>query len=271
MLHYISFGSGSSGNCSYLFTEKYGILLDAGVGIRMLKKNAKNYGLNLSDIHHILITHDHSDHIRCVGGLSHDYNLPVYATSKVHEGIRKSWCVKHNIDPSLVKVIQKDTPFKLDDFTITPFGVPHDSMDNVGYCIEYQNITFVLMTDVGHLTEEMKTFIGRANYLVIEADFEKEKLLTGRYSQVLKERILSPTGHMSNEECGLAIAENATPALRHVWLCHLSDENNHPVLAEKTVKTILESYGLKVGKQSGADFQLDVLKRNTPSGIYDLI
>lgn len=267
MLHYISFGSGSSGNCSMLYTETDCLLLDAGVGIRMLKKDLKNYGLTPLQIHNILITHDHSDHIRCVGGLSRTYNLPVYAAEQVHKGIRKSWCVRSKIDPSLVHVVEKDQPFQLGEFTVTAFEVPHDASDNVGYCIEHQGITFVLMTDVGHLTDNIKSYISRANYLVIEADYERERLLTGHYPQVLKDRILSPTGHMSNEECATAIAENATPALRHVWLCHLSDENNHPVLAEKTVRRILESYGLK----AGTDFQLDILKRNTPCGIFDLI
>lgn len=270
MLHYISFGSGSSGNCSLLFSQNDALLLDAGVGIRKLKKELKNYGLSPERIRHILITHDHSDHIRCVGGLSHEYNLPVYATELVHNGIDRNWCVKHKIDPSLRRIVVSHQPIELGDFTVTPFHIPHDASDNVGYCIEHQGVTFVLMTDVGHLTEEMKPFIARANYLVIEADFEREKLLNGRYSELLKQRIISPTGHQSNEECAMAIAQNATEALRRVWLCHLSDENNHPVLAEKTVKAILEAHGLRVGTLPGCDFQLETLKRSSTSGIFDL-
>ena len=73
-------------------------------------------------------------------------------------------------------------------------------------------------------------------------------------------------GHLSNKDCAKALAENATPALRHVWLCHLSEENNHPELARKTVEMILQSYGIIPGK----DFMLDVLKRKTPTGIFEL-
>lgn len=270
MVHFISFGSGSSGNCSYLYTDTEGILIDAGIGIRTLKKNFKNYGLSPSGIHYVLVTHDHSDHIRSVGSVAHEYNVPVYATEKVHLGIKKSWCVRYKLDPQLVRKVEKLKTFQLGPFTITPFGVPHDSLDNVGYCIEVEGITFVLMTDIGHLTEEMKPFIARANYLVIEADYEKEKLISGNYPETLKQRIMSPTGHFSNEDSARAIAENATKVLRHVWLCHLSDENNHPVLAEKTVKMVLDQYGIKAGNQDGADFKLDVLKRSTPSGIFDL-
>ena len=83
MLKFISFGSGSSGNCYFLFTENDGLLIDTGVGVRTLKKHFRDYGLSLSQVHHIFITHDHADHIKCVGSLSHDYHLPVYATAAV--------------------------------------------------------------------------------------------------------------------------------------------------------------------------------------------
>lgn len=270
MLHFISFGSGSSGNCSFLFTENDGLLIDAGVGVRALKKQFKDFGLHLSDVKNILITHDHADHVKSVGSLSRDKELPVWTTQGVHAGINNNWCVRCKIAPERVKYVQKGVSFQLGTFMVTPFGVPHDSADNVGYCIEHGGVTFVLMTDIGHLTDEMKSYISKANYLVIEADYETEMLMSGPYPQHLKRRILSPYGHMSNQECGQALAEYATPNLRHVWLCHLSDENNHPELAEKTVKQTLRAHGIVVGNEGGADFKLDVLKRKTPSGIFDL-
>ena len=233
MLHYISFGSGSSGNSSFLFTETDGLLIDAGIGIRALKRQFKNFGLHMSSVKNILITHDHADQVKSLRSRSREYNMPGLETK-------------------------------------TPFGVPHDSADNVGYCIQYKDVTFVLMTDIGHLTDEMKGFISKANYLVIEADYEKEMLISGPYPEHLKRRILSPYGHKSNEECAMALAENATSNLKHVWLCHLSDENNHPDLAEKSVKQILRSHGIVVGNEPGADFKLEVLKRKTPTGIFEL-
>ncbi|MGI6242593.1 MAG: MBL fold metallo-hydrolase [Prevotella sp.] len=270
MLHYISFGSGSSGNCSYLFTENSGLLIDAGVGIRTLKKYFKNYEMQMSNVKNLIVTHDHADHVKSVGSLSNDYNLAVYSTHKVHAGIEKNWCVRNKIMPERKKIIEKNIPFQLDDFSITPFEVPHDSSDNVGYCIQYEDITFVLMTDIGHLTDEIKSYIGKADYLVIEADYEPEMLEQGPYPEYLKNRIRGPYGHMSNMECGLALAENATQKLKHVWLCHLSNENNHPSLAEKSVKQVLRSHGIIAGDEAGADFRLNVLRRKTPSQIFDL-
>ena len=85
MLRFISFGSGSSGNCYFLYTDSDGLMIDAGVGVRTLKKHFRDYGLSLTQVHHLLITHDHADHIKCVGSISHDLHLPVYATEQVHQ------------------------------------------------------------------------------------------------------------------------------------------------------------------------------------------
>ena len=267
MLRFISFGSGSSGNCYYLFTENDGILIDLGVGVRNLKKHFREYGLSLSKVKHILITHDHADHVKSVGSVSRDFSLQVFSTHQVHVGINKNYCVRNKISPDLVRIIEKGNTFKLGDFTITSFGVPHDSSDNVGYLIEAEGVVFCLMTDVGHLTDKMREMIGQANYLVIEANYDEEMLKTGPYPEHLKVRIMSGEGHMENSKCAVAIGENATERLKHVWLCHLSEENNHPELARKTVEQVLRSYGLVAGK----DFLLDVLKRKTPSGVYELL
>ena len=267
MLRFISFGSGSSGNSYYLYTETDSILIDVGVGIRALKKHFHNYGLRFEDVHHIFITHDHADHVKSVGSLSTDYHLPVYATRKIHVGIERNYCVRKKIAPNHVHVIEKGVPLNVGEFKVTPFGVPHDSTDNVGYFVECAGVTFCLITDVGHITEEMHDFIGRSNYLVIEANHGEEMLLQGHYPQYLKDRILGPNGHLSNVACGEALADYASPGLRHVWLCHLSEENNHPELARKTVEQILRSKGIVVGK----DFELEVLRRKTPSEIYKLV
>jgi phosphoribosyl 1,2-cyclic phosphodiesterase len=267
MLKFISFGSGSSGNCYYLGTATDGLLIDIGVGIRTLKKHAKDYGISLGSVRRILITHDHADHIKSVGAFSHDYNVPVYATEKVHKGIDKNYCVQRKLALEQKKMLEPEVTIQLGDFTVTPFLVPHDANENVGYQIEAEGVTFVMITDAGSVTEEMRQRIGAAQYLVIEANHDVEMLRNGPYPQYLKERIISPIGHLSNTECGKVLAENMTEQLKHVWLCHLSEENNHPELARKTVDATLRSYGIIPGK----DIQLEVLKRKMPSGVYELI
>lgn len=266
MLRFISFGSGSSGNCYFLYTETDGLLIDVGVGLRTLRKHFREYGLSLSQVHHVLVTHDHADHIKSVGSISHDCHLPVYATRKVHEGIDRNYCVAKKVEAINRHYIEPGVTFQLGDFTVTPFSVPHDSSDNVGYMIEVDNCNFCLMTDVGIVTEDLASYIQRSRYLVIEANHDREMLMQGPYPDHLKRRIVCGTGHLSNTACGEALANNMTEDLRHVWLCHLSEENNHPELARKTVETILRSYGIIVGK----DIMLDVLKRTMPTGIFDL-
>lgn len=266
MLKFISFGSGSSGNCYYLHNGVYGILIDIGIGVRTLKKYFIEYGLSFSGVRYIFVTHDHADHVKAVGKISSDYNIPVYATARVHEGIRHNYCVRRKINPQNIRILEKNNALTLDAMTITPFHVPHDSFDNVGYKIESEGITFCLMTDAGHVTDEMKRYIGESDYLVIEANHDIEMLSGGTYPQYLKERVAGENGHLSNRDCGYALAENATPRLRHVWLCHLSQENNHPELARKTVAMILKQHGIL----AGVDFKLEILKRRTPSEMYVL-
>ena len=266
MLKFISLGSGSSGNCYFIYTETDGLLIDVGVGIRTLKKHFKDYGLNMALVHRLLITHDHADHIKSVGSMSHDYHLPVYATQIVHEGIDRNYCVVRKVSADLRHLVTPGETFRVGDFLVTPFSVPHDSSDNVGYYIEAQGTSICIITDAGCVTEEMAAYISRAQYLVIEANHDIEMLMQGPYPQHLKQRILSKTGHLSNVDSGKAIAENMSEDLRHVWLCHLSEENNHPELARKTVETVLRSYGVIVGK----DLELEVLKRTVPTGVYEL-
>lgn len=267
MLKFISFGSGSSGNCYYLSTATDGLLIDIGVGIRALKKHFRDYGVNLNMIHHILITHDHADHIKSVGSFSSDYHVPVYATERVHQGINHNYCVQRKVADDLKRYVTPGVSFQVGDFKVTPFPVPHDASENVGYQIEAEGVCFVIITDVGAITEDVKQRISQANYLVLEANHDVEMLRQGPYPEYLKNRILSPNGHLSNSDCGKAIAENMTEGLHHVWLCHLSEENNHPELARKTVETTLRSYGIIPGK----DLELEVLKRKMPSGIYELV
>lgn len=242
------------------------MLIDAGVGVRLLKRHFGEYGLSLLSVHNILVTHDHADHVKSVGSLSGSLNVPVYTTKEVHDGIQRNWYVKRKIENSNIRYVEKNKSQTVGSFTVTPFGVPHDSSDNVGYVIETEGVVFTLITDCGHITEEMRPIIMRTNYLVIEANHDPEMLKNGPYPQFLKNRISSGTGHLSNNDCAETLAECATPELRHVWLCHLSEKNNDPEYARKTVEAILRDRGIIAGK----DFKLDVLPRKKPMGIFDL-
>lgn len=267
-MKFISLGSGSSGNSYLLQSGETSILLDAGISMRSLKKHLKDYGLSLEkDISAVFVTHDHADHIKAVGNLACDCGKTIYATQLVHEGISCNRCLKVRVPSSAKAFLEKGTTLQLGAFRITPFDVPHDSRDCVGYVVEADGVRFCLMTDIGHVTDTIREQVGLANYLVLESNYDVNMLRMGKYSAFLKNRISSDRGHLSNEQAAYLLAEYATPQLRHVWLCHLSEENNHPVLARKTVDAVLRQHGII----PDVDFRLDILKRKTPSEAYSLI
>ena len=262
-LRFLSLASGSSGNCYYLGTEEYGILFDAGISVRTIKKVFKDHRIGQEQILAVFITHDHADHIKSVGVLGEKYNIPVYATEKVHEGINKSRYVDEKLFASR-RIIEKEIPVNIKDFRITAFDIPHDSSDNVGYLIEFGEHKIVLATDAGHISDTMAQYIKIANHLIIEANYDLEMLRTGNYPAFLKERIRNGWGHLSNRETADFLAANFDLHLKNIWLCHLSKDNNHPELAYKTVEMALGQYGIRVGK----DVNLSALKRTNPSDMF---
>lgn len=262
-LSFMSLASGSSGNCYYLGTEEYGILIDAGISVRAIKKALKENNIPFESILALFITHDHADHIKAAGSLGEKYHIPVYATEKIHEGMNHNYCMNEKILSSR-RLVEKEKPLHFRDFIITPFEVPHDGTDNVGYYIEYGTSAFAFATDLGHISDLVARYLRRANYLVLEANYDTEMLKQGNYPAHLKARILKPNGHLSNAETAEFLANNMSPELKYVFLCHLSRNNNHPELAFKTVEYRLLEQGIKVGK----DLQLVILKRHHTSEFY---
>ena len=263
-IQFMSFGSGSSGNCYYLSSENHSILIDAGVGIRTLKKIFKEYSLSLDSIRAIFITHDHADHIKAVGHLSNKYNIPVYSTAKVHEGMSRSYCMTDKLATDRIKYIEKGETKQIGDFMVSCFEVPHDGTDNVGYSIMIDGKAFSFLTDIGHITETAAAHIAQTNYLILEANYDETMLQTGPYPKHLKERIASPTGHLCNSEAANFLANNFPKGLKYLWLCHLSKDNNHPELALKTVELALKNQGIIVGR----DVNVIPLRRTQPSELY---
>ena len=260
------FASGSSGNCYYLGTRRQGILIDAGISARSIQKYLREMGLDFQNIMGVLVTHDHADHIRAVGTLGERVKLPIYTTQEIHEGIDRNYGVREKLRGSSRRYFNKGEEWELFGMRINTFGIEHDSTDCLGYCIDYLGQRFVLMTDCGSVNEEMEAYIRTANHLVIEAKHDENMLLNGPYPTYLKERILSPRGHQSNDVCGELLERNWHPDLRNVWLCHLSLENNDPDIAFNTVAFYLEEIEIIPGQ----DIFLKALDRTTPSPVYVL-
>ena len=261
-MKFISFGSGSSGNCYYLLEDGIGLIIDAGIGIRSFKKYFREYGFTYPTLKAILVTHDHTDHVKAVGALSSEYNLEVFATEEVHKGILNNYYTHKKVRPELCRTYLPGDDWSIGPFHITTFTVPHDASHNCGYFIETATTNFCFITDAGSFTPEMISFIRRARNLVIEANYDAAMLDEGPYPLHLKKRIKAPTGHACNAETARILEENLAATTENIWLCHLSDENNHPELARKTIAQALE--------RSDCKSQLHVLRRRIPSGPFEL-
>ncbi len=262
-LKFISLASGSSGNSYYIGTETYGILIDAGIGVRTIKKTLKDNNIPFENILGLFITHDHADHIKSAGFLGEKYGIPVYTTEDVHQGMNRNYGMTQKIYQSK-RVVVKDQVTEIRDLRITPFEVPHDGSDNVGYFVELGNVKFGFATDLGYISPTVRDYMSRANKLVIEANYDTEMLQHGSYPYHLKQRVQGPYGHLSNMECAEFLAKNYHEGITHIFLCHLSRDNNHPELAFKTIEYRLLQEDIRVGK----DVEVIALKRSHPSEIY---
>jgi len=266
MTEFICFGSGSSGNCYYLRADGYGLVIDLGLGIRVFKKYFRDYGLPLAQIGAVLVTHDHTDHVKSVGSLSNEFHLPVYSSPEVHAGMHRNHFMSRKVNKDDVRHLAPGESVRVGPFTVTIFPVPHDSAGNNGYLIEKDAMRLCLLTDAGHVTPEMCDYIRRANYLIVESNYDKTMLETGPYPPYLKKRISGPAGHLSNDECAQTLAAHMGKDVRHVWLCHLSEENNRPELACHAVFTQLEA----AGRELPGSLTVEALKRTAPSPLYTL-
>lgn len=271
MLKFLSLSSGSSGNCYYLGTDQHAILIDAGIPVRTIQKVLRESGLPFGKIMALLVTHDHTDHIRSAGSLGELYHIPVYSTKEVHQGMERNYGMSKKLTSASRRNIERETPFFIPGtkFRVTAFTVPHDSTDNVGYFIEYgdgdEAVRFCLATDVGRVTPDIRRYLSMADHIVVESNHDITMLMNGPYPEYLKKRVRSEGGHMSNKECAELIHDIWHPGIRHLFLCHLSAENNDPDLAYRTAAHALQSEGVKVGEE----VVLSVLLRNSPSLVYD--
>ncbi|MFZ5648307.1 MAG: MBL fold metallo-hydrolase [Bacillota bacterium] len=235
--------SGSSGNSVFIDLGGVRLLVDAGISTRRIEKSLASIGAEAGQIHAVLITHEHSDHIKGLEVLARKYRIPVYARPGVWHAIG------HRLN--LPAGVQKDLGKGLDigGVRVEPFKTSHDAADPVGYCFYHSTHKFVVVTDLGVVTSSVADALAYADAVVLESNHDIEMLNNGPYPYFLKQRIRGATGHLSNRDAALALAGIPRKERMHVFLAHLSQENNHPDLAENTVKGILSERGCKVGRE----------------------
>ena len=267
MPRFVSFGSGSSGNCAYVGTQNCGVLIDAGVDAAKVETGLTANGIDPRGVAGIIVTHDHGDHVRYAYSLlRHHSHMKLWATPRCLNGILRRHSLSRRIKDYHVPVY-KEFQFTIGELAITPFETSHDGTDNVGYCIEIGGHVMVVATDTGVITERADHYIRKAHHLMIEANYDADMLRRCARPEYLKARIASEHGHMDNAETARYLASAWTPQLRNVFLCHLSEDTNTPELALEAVRQALEAAGVRVGDGSGrlgqrdADVQLTALPR----------
>lgn len=274
-LQFISFGSGSSGNCAYIgINGEGGLLIDAGVEEKTVLERLKANCIPLEKISGILITHDHTDHVRSAYALLRkNPKMRIFCTPRILQGILRRHSISKRIKEYHTSVF-KEFVFDAGPFKVTPFETSHDGSDNVGYFISASGKNFVVATDMGKITDRADYYMRMANFLMVEANYDSQMLTNGTYPEYLKARIRSDHGHLDNMVTAKYLQDIWGNELTDVYLCHLSDDNNRPEIALATVRQALEAKGIKVGDGSGsvedrsADVHLSALPRYDSSPLY---
>lgn len=248
---FISFGSGSSGNCSYIGSDDCGVLIDAGVDVDQVFKILSSNGINPESVKGVCLTHDHGDHIRYAYTIVRKYrHINIYCTNRVMNGILRRHNISRRIKDQHVP-IYKEIPFELASLKITAFEVPHDGSDNAGFFIEYAGKSFTIATDIGHIAERAFHYMTQANYLMIESNYDAQMLSEGTYPEYLKNRIRAANGHLDNKDAARFIADNYVETLKYIFLCHLSNDNNTPEVARAEIINALAEKNISVGEGEG--------------------
>lgn len=270
---FMSFGSGSSGNCAYLGDSKGGFLIDAGVDPQKVERELSNHGIQMTKVRGVVLTHDHGDHVRYVYSfLRNNRHMLAYCTPKTMNGLLRRHSISRRIR-EYHRAIYKEFEFTVGNFTITPFEVSHDGTDNVGYFIVHGNRTMAVATDLGCITDRARFYMSRVNALVIESNYDLDMLRNGAYPDHLKARIEADNGHLDNKVSAAFVAEAWTPELRHVFLCHLSHDNNRPEKAFNAHRDAMRAAHPEVSVGDGtqehlSDLQIVVLPRFDATPLY---
>lgn len=240
-LRFTVLSSGSTGNATVVATDSATVLIDVGLSGKKIEELMNEREISGRDLDAVLVTHEHSDHIKGLGAFARKHELPVYANEK-------TWAAMMGkigeLPETQRRILPTDGVMELADLRIESYAISHDAVEPVGYCFYADGAKLSLATDLGYVSEKVMRQLHNSDVLVLESNHDVNMLRMGRYPWNIKRRILGDTGHLSNEAAGEALCSLLTGNLRRVYLAHLSQEHNQMDLAKLTVNTVLEDNGI---------------------------
>ena len=252
-----SIATGSSGNVILVQAGETSLLVDCGLPTRNIESYLRRVALDPASLSAILLTHEHTDHIQSAGVMARRYNVPIVANQRTLDEGKDAL---GGAAPSLV--LATGSCRTVGEIEVASFPIPHDAVDPVGYLLSYRNWYVCVILDAGKPAYEMRPPLRLADLAIIEANHDRERLLAGPYTRILKARILSEAGHLSNVEAAQLLAETTNGRHKWAWLAHLSEVNNTPRIAMRTVRHYLRHEGVTT-------IELAIARRDRPSVHWD--
>ena len=264
MLNFCSLYSGSSGNSLFVETENTKILIDAGMSCKKIEEALHSIEVNPSSINAILVTHEHSDHVKGISTISKKFDIPVFATKETFEAMPSQ---TEKLSQKNINFFNPSEKFYIDDLEILPFSIPHDAANPCGFnIIKNKTNQISIATDIGHMTKSIIKHLEGSKFILLESNYDTEVLKCCSYPFNLKSRIASDTGHLSNTMAGKTISYlSKNGKLNTAMLGHLSKESNFPELAYQTVVDELIS-----SCSDNNSLKLSVANRDCPSKLITL-
>ncbi len=260
-MHMSVLASGSTGNAIYVETEEHSFLVDAGLSGKQMELLFQQIGRSMKDLSGLLVTHEHSDHIKGLGIVARRYNLPVFANEKTWAAMESSI---GKVDPEQKFIFPMESVKTFGSLDIESFGVSHDAAEPMFYVFHQNGKKLVLVTDTGYVSDRMKGIIEGADAYVFESNHDVGMLRMCRYPWSIKRRILSDVGHVSNEDAAFAMSDVVRDNTKRIYLAHLSKDNNMKDLARMSVMQTLQERGHIVGEQ----FDLYDTDEKKPTELY---
>lgn len=220
-----SLNSGSNGNCYYVGNEQEAVLVDAGLSCRETEKRMKRLDLPMERVKALFISHEHGDHVKGVEGLCNKYNLPLYITDKTYKNARLHMIGRFR------RHFNAYEPAIIGNLSVMAFPKAHDAADPHSFVVSGNGVNIGVFTDIGIACSHVADNFGECHAIFLESNYDEEMLHNGRYPIHLKRRISGGEGHLSNRQALELFCAYRKPHMSHVFLSHLSAENNNPQVA----------------------------------------